>query len=101
MQVLNWLSTGSDSIPVRWPRVANGTDTITYDVIRMTTPGGLGTTYPYNGGCPGGTGGTCGYVAMGLSQAAACSGGLVCTYTDSGSSSTSAYTINAGNYGGL
>ena len=24
MQVLNWLSTGSDSIPVRWPRVANG-----------------------------------------------------------------------------
>ncbi len=29
MQVLNWLSTGSDSIPVRWPRVANGTDAMT------------------------------------------------------------------------
>ena len=101
MQVLNWESTGSDSIPVRWPRVANGADTITYDVIRMTTPSGPGTPYPYNGGCPGGSGGTCGYVALGLSQAAACSGGLVCTYTDIGSSSTNAYTVNVGNYNGL
>ena len=32
LQILNWLSTGSDSISVRWPRVANGTDVITYDV---------------------------------------------------------------------
>jgi len=100
MQVLNWLTTGSDSIPIRWPRVANGSDVITYDVIRMTTPAGLGSVFPYNGGCPGGPGGTCGYVATGLSQAAACAGGLVCSYTDSGSSSTSAYTINQANYGG-
>ena len=100
MQILNWLSTGSDSIPVRWPRIANGSDVITYDVIRMTTPAGVGAVYPYNGGCPGGPGGTCGYVAIGLSQDVACSGGLVCTYTDSGSSSTSAYTINQANYGG-
>jgi hypothetical protein len=100
MQVLNWRSTGSDSIPVRWPRVANGADAITYDVIRMTTPVGVGAVYPYNGGCPGGTGGTCGYVAKGLTQSAACSGSLVCTYTDSGSSSTSSYTIKRGNYTG-
>jgi hypothetical protein len=101
MQVLNWESTGSDSIPVRWPRVANGTDTITYDVIRMTTPTGVGAVYPHaGGGCPGGSGGACGYVAKGLSQATACSGSLVCTYTDTGSSSTTAYTINEGNYGG-
>jgi hypothetical protein len=100
MQILNWSSTGSDSIPVSWPRVANGTDTITYDVIRMTTPVGVGAVYPYNGGCPGGSGGTCGYVAHNLSQATACSGTLVCTYTDTGSSSTSAYTIKAGNYAG-
>jgi Lower baseplate protein N-terminal domain len=100
MQVLNWLSSGSDSIPVRWPRVANGTDVITYDVIRMTTPVGVGAIYPYNGGCPGGSGGTCGYVAKGISQVTACAGGLVCTYTDSGSSSTSAYTVKTGNYGG-
>jgi hypothetical protein len=36
------LSTGRDSIPVRWPRVANATDVITYDVIRMTTAAGIG-----------------------------------------------------------
>jgi hypothetical protein len=100
MQVLNWLSTGSDPIPVRWPRVANGNDAITYDVIRITTPVGVGAIYPYVGGCPGGAGGTCGYVAKGLLQSAACSGGLICTYTDNGSSSTSAYTIKQANYGG-
>ncbi len=100
MQILNWLSTGSDSIPVRWPRVANGKDSITYDVIRITTPAGVGAVYPYNGGCPGGPGGVCGYVAKGLTQSAACSGGLVCTYTDNGSSSTSSYTIKQGNYNG-
>lgn len=102
MQILNWESTESDSIPVRWPRVANGTDTITYDVIRMTSalgtgPGGV---YPYNGGCTGGSGGACGSVATGLLQSSACSGGLVCTYTDTGSSTTSGYTINVGSYGG-
>ena len=100
MQVLNWQSTGSDSIPVRWPRVANGTDVITYDVIRMATPGQIGASYPYRGGCSGGAGGVCGYVALGLSQSAACSGTLVCTYTDSGSASTSSYTVKAGNYVG-
>ena len=100
MQVLNWLSTGSDSIPVRWPRVANGADAITYDVIRITTPGGVGSVYPNAGGCSGGTGGACGYVARGLTQAAACSDGLVCSYTDTGSAVTSAYTIKQGTYSG-
>ena len=104
MQVLNWLSTGSDTIPVRWPRVANGNDAITYDVIRITTPAGIGAIYPYVGGCPGGSGGTCGYVAQGLSQATACNVAgvptLVCTYTDNGSSSTSAYAIKQANYSG-
>ncbi len=100
MRVLNWASTASDSIPVRWPRVANGTDVITYDVLRITTPVGVGAVYPYNGGCLGGPGGTCGAVVKALSQSTACSGGLVCTYTDSGASSTAAYTIKQGNYGG-
>jgi hypothetical protein len=100
MQILNWESTGSDSISVRWPRVASGADTITYDVIRITTPVGVGAVYPYSGGCPGGSGGTCGYVVQGLLQSAACSGSLVCTYTDNGSSSTSAYTIKIGTYHG-
>jgi hypothetical protein len=100
MQVLNWLSTGSDSIPVRWPRVASGTDVITYDLIRVATPRGIGQNapYPYTGGCTGGTGGTCGYVVQGLSQSAACSGGLVCSYTDNGGGSTSAYGTNPSQY---
>src|SRR5713101_1312737 len=100
MRVLSWRSTGSDSIPVRWPRVANGNDAITYDVIRITTPVGVGAIYPYNGGCLGGSGGACGSVVTALSQATACSGGLVCTYTDRGSSSTAAYTIKQANYAG-
>ncbi len=98
MQVLNWESTGSDSIPVSWPRVANGADVITYDVIRTATPAFQGAVFPYIGGCPGGSGGTCGYVAQGLSQATACSGGLVCTYTDSGSASTVGHSGTAANY---
>jgi hypothetical protein len=100
MQVLNWLSTGNDSIPVRWPRIANGSDAISYDVIRVKTPAGVGAVYPYDGGCPGGSGGACGYVAEGLTQSAACSGNLVCTYTDTGSSSTAAYAIKQANYAG-
>src|ERR1700687_1030616 len=66
MPILNWVSTGSDSIPIRWPRVANGTDTINYDVIRMTSPSGVGGIYPVmdtagiGGQCPGGAGGICG-----------------------------------------
>jgi hypothetical protein len=103
MQILNWGSTGSDSIPVKWPRVANAADTITYDVIRMTTPLGIGQNapYPYIGGCMGGKGGSCGSVVTGLSQSAACSGGLVCTYTDRGSSTTAPYAIKLGTYRGL
>jgi hypothetical protein len=101
MQVLNWESTGSDSIPVSWPRVANGTHTITYDVIRMTSPSGaVGELYPYYPGCTGGSGGACGSVATNLSQATACSGRLVCTYTDTGSSSTSSYAVANGSYTG-
>lgn len=100
MQVLNWFSTGTDAILVRWPRIANGADIITYDVIRATTRAGVGTVFPYTGGCPGGVEGTCGYVARGLSQLAACLGSLVCTYKDNGSSTTAPYTIKQGSYGG-
>jgi hypothetical protein len=110
MQVLNWLSTGSDSVPVTWPRVASRTSTITYDVIRMTTPSGVtgALPFPYVGGCPGGAGGACGYVAFGLSQATACGNSLICTYADVtstdcgviGSPSTCAYTVKIGNYSG-
>lgn len=98
MEVLMWKSTGRDSIPVRWPRVANGSDAITYDVIRMASLSGTANTYPFAGGCLGGASGACGYVVQALSQATACSGGLVCTYTDNGSSATSAHAGTAASY---
>jgi len=96
MQVLNYNSTGSDAITVRWPRVANGTDAITYDVIRTMTPTGVGSVYPFAGGCTGGSSSACGSVATNVAQ---CSG-LVCTYSDSGSATTASYSIQAGNYTG-
>src|SRR6202521_411813 len=83
MQVLNWSSTGSDNPVVRWPRVGNGADSICYDVLRMTTPSSIGQSHPYaGGGCPGGTGGICGSVAIGITQATACGNTLTCSYTD-------------------
>jgi hypothetical protein len=94
MQILNWASTGSDSIPVKWPRVASGADVITYDVIRTGGVGTVGSVYPNIGGCTGGIGTTCGYVAQGLSQSIACSGALVCSYTDNGSASTLPYATS-------
>ncbi len=96
MQVLNYSSTGSDSILVRWPRVANRTDTMTYDVIRTTTPAGIGAVYPSYGNCNGGTSSSCGYVAHNLAQCA----GLVCTYTDSGGAVPQSYTVPQGTYAG-
>ena len=97
MQVLNYSSTGSDSIAVRWPRVANGPDGIAYDIVRMATPGnGVGAVYPYAGGCGGGTTLACGSVATNVAQ---CSG-LVCSYTDSGSAVTANYSIQPGTYAG-
>lgn len=96
MQILNYNSTGSDAITVRWPRVANGTDVITYDLIRTTTPIGVNAVFPYTGGCGGGSTTACGSVATGIAQ---CSG-LVCTYTDNGGYVTASYTILQGNYSG-
>ena len=106
MQVLTWLSTGSDTIPVRWPRVANQADVITYDVLKLPTPGGVGAIYPYTGGCLGGSLASCGYVAQGLSQGTACGASLVCTFTDNGASVPQPYATSPsahpfqGNYGG-
>jgi hypothetical protein len=93
MEVLVWQSTGSDSIQVRWPRVANGADTIKYDVIRVAAG-----SVPADGSCTGGSGGKCGYVVKGLTQSAACGISLLCTYSDRGNSTTYAYAIRPGNY---
>jgi len=100
MPILNYTSNGSDHPVVSWPRVANGTDTITYDVLRgpqfsfqPQVP------FPYPGGCQGGTYPTnaCGSVATGLAQ---CSG-FICSYTDNGGGNTSAYSFSSPwNYSG-
>ena len=95
MQVLNYNSTQNDSIPVLFPRVANGTDSITYDLLRTTTPVGVGAAYPSPGNCNGGSTAACGYIAT-LGQ---CSG-LVCAYTDSGAAVTQSYNIAVGDYSG-
>ncbi len=96
MQVLNYSSTGSDAIAVRWPRVANGTDVIKYDLLRIATPAGVGGTYPYAGGCGGGSTTVCGSIATNLTQCA----GLVCTYTDNGATVTANYSVLQGSYAG-
>src|SRR5208282_4287478 len=102
LQILNWASTGHDTIPVSWPRVGNGTDTITYDLIRTTTPTFANLLpYPYLGGCTGGSLGACGYVVQGLSQSVACGNTLTCRYTDHGATIPSAHSGTAANYPAL
>ena len=96
LQVLNYRSTGNDSITIRWPRVANGTDVMTYDLIRVATPVGVGASYPYAGGCAGGSTTGCGSVATNIEQCP----GLVCTYADKGAGLTVRYKILPGNYTG-
>jgi hypothetical protein len=89
------LSSGSGSITVQWPHVAP-VGTVTYDLVRMT-PGTLTTNsamFPVQGACGGGSATACGSVATNLAQ---CSG-LVCSYTDSASASTSNYTITTPGY---
>ncbi len=85
---------------MKWPRVANGTDVITFDVLRCS--GANPYPSPGAGGTPGGSTTACGSVATAISQATACSvssvPSLICTYTDSGSVSTSSYLVNFGSY---
>jgi hypothetical protein len=102
MLAWNWKSTGKDSIQVRWPRVANGADAITYDVLRIgvTVPISAGFTLPSPANCSGASTTACGSVATGITQAEACGNGLTCTYADKGSAITSAYTVKQGNYDG-
>ena len=74
---------GSDTITVRWPRVANGRDTITYHIIRNVAPVGISAAAghyvaPTHTNCRGGTVNTCGTIAVNVTQCA----GLTCSVTD-------------------
>ena len=87
-------------VTVRWPRLASGSNTIVYDVIRNLAPSGTiyaaagGYVAPYTGACNGGTPISCGSVAIGIAQ---CSG-LVCSFTDNTGNLTSSYNIRNGNF---
>jgi hypothetical protein len=88
-------SNGSGNVSVQWSHVAP-IGAVTYDLLRMT-PGTLGANsvlFPVQGACGGGSPTACGSVATNLAQ---CSG-LVCSYTDSASVSTSNYTIATPGY---
>lgn len=95
MHVLDWASTGSDKPVVIWPRVTNGANQITFDVLRgplLTNGYGTATT-PYVGGCGGGSGTICGVVATGLTLANACGTSLECAFIDTASVATTTYSI--------
>jgi hypothetical protein len=80
------------AVTVSWPRISNGTDVITYDVLRQQLP-----IYhsPYTGGCPGGSASALGSVVIGQAQQT----GFIQTFTDDTSASTTAYaTVAAGTY---
>jgi hypothetical protein len=111
LPLMTWKSTGSDSIPASWPRIANGTDSITYDIIRTATPGGASTLPSTsaapsyngfdNGNCPGNSITKCGYVgALGMTQSSVCGNSLICSYIDNGRNPTSPYKVLQGTYGG-
>ena len=88
-----YCSTGSDSPVVRFPRVASGTDTMTYDVLRQSIPIVQGDTYPSFGNCNGGSQMACGSVAVGLTMGSACGNTLICTFTDNAAASTQSYAF--------
>jgi len=94
MQVLNYSSTGSDTITVRWPRVANGTD-----VFSIRHPDGDASKRDISLSIYGGCAGICERVrSVATSIGAVCR--LVCTYSDNGATVTSSYTIAQGTYAG-
>jgi hypothetical protein len=87
-------------VAVQWPRVAFGTDTIVYDLVRNPAPAGSmsaalgGYVAPYQGGCNGGSNLACGSVAIGLAQCP----GFVCSFADNTANTTSPYSVKNGTF---
>lgn len=87
------------SVIVSWPRIANGTDTITYDVLRVPSSSitSIDWVGPYSGGCPGGSVSAFGSVVVGQAQQS----GFVQTFTDDTTVATTNYpTVSEGTYTG-
>jgi hypothetical protein len=91
------LTNGTGSVTGQFPHIpaGNAGDTVTYDILRMEPAISLAAntpSFPMKGACTGGSATACGSVITGQAQ---CSG-LVCTFTDSSTSaSTASYTINS------
>lgn len=91
------LTNGAGNITVSWPQVGI-TGTVTYNVLRTT---GTAFTAPYTANCGGGTPTTCGSVATGLTQGAACAAvgsTNICTFVDGAANNTAAYTVTTPTY---
>lgn len=91
---------GPADIVIRWPRIAAGTDTVIYDLIRNYVPAGTievaagGYVAPYDDNCNGGLPKSCGAVAVDISQC----DGFICRFTDATSKATQSYKIKNGNF---
>jgi hypothetical protein len=87
------LTNGSGTINGQFPHIAPASpgDTVTYDILRMQPSSGLtnAVSFPPKGACTGGSATACGSIITGQAQ---CSG-LVCTFLDTASASTSSYSI--------
>ena len=81
---MQMLSSGG-AVTVYWPRVANGTDTITYDVIRTLASA----PYPSSGNCPGGSASASGSIVTGQAQGS----GFIQSFSDNTTTSTSTYAL--------
>lgn len=87
-------------IVLQWPRIASGTDTVVYDLIRSYAPAGTieaaagGYVAPYHANCSGGQPKTCGAVAVDIGQC----DGFICQFTDATSKATRPYNIRNGTF---
>jgi hypothetical protein len=87
------------AVTVSWPRIANGTDAFTYDVLRVASASGTIadplSISPYTGGCPGGSTSAMGSVVVGQAQQS----GFIQTFSDDTTVATTSYpTVPTGNY---
>ena len=92
------LAGNTDHPEIRWPRVARGTDVITYTVLRISTSINSAvnptSVMPYFGNCNGGAAAACGSVVVGQAQGTE----LVQTFTDTSSAVTTPYNFSPAHF---
>jgi len=93
------LTNGTGTISGQFPHVppSGAGSTVTYDIVRMQPAASLAAntpSFPVHGACTGGSPTACGSIITGKAQCA----GLVCTFTDTASATTSSYTVSPINW---